>query len=88
MVYIQGQQPMSPAGNAPNLANRVRERRTKCGLTQEVLGLTVGLTRQSVIAIEQGRFTPSVHTALRLAAALGTTVDELFWLTHDLRSEE
>jgi putative transcriptional regulator len=40
----------------------------------------VGLTRQSIIAIEKGRFTPSIHTALMLAAALNTTVDDLFWI--------
>jgi DNA-binding XRE family transcriptional regulator len=39
------------------------------------------LTRQSIIAIEKGRFTPSIHTALMLAIALGVAVDELFWLS-------
>ena len=71
---------MSPAGNADNLHNRVRELRSERGLTQANLGQMVGLTRQSIIAIEKGRFTPSVHTALMLAAALNTTVDDLFWI--------
>ncbi len=71
---------MSPAGNADNLHNRVRELRSERGLTQANLGEIVGLTRQSIIAIEKGRFTPSIHTALMLAAALNTTVDELFWI--------
>ncbi len=71
---------MSPAGNADNLHNRVRELRSERGLTQADLGEIVGLTRQSIIAIEKGRFTPSIHTALMLAAALNTTVDELFWI--------
>ncbi len=71
---------MSPAGNERSLRNRVREQRTGLGLTQEQLGQAVSLTRQSIIAIEQGRFTPSIHTALMLAAALDTSVDGLFWI--------
>jgi putative transcriptional regulator len=74
-----------PAGNADNVANNVRAVRIEKGYTQEALAARVGLTRQSVIAIEKGRFTPSIQTALLLAAALETAVDELFWLTdHNL----
>ena len=71
---------MSPSGKANGLRNRIRERRAGLSLTQEQLGQAVSQTRQSIIAIEQGRFTPSVHTALMLAAALGSSVDELFWI--------
>jgi putative transcriptional regulator len=78
---------MSPAGGAVNLNNRVRELRTALGLTQEQLGQAVALTRQSIIAIEKGRFTPSVHTALLLASALDTTVDALFWIVDDCEGE-
>lgn len=78
---------MSPAGNANNIANRVRDLRSERGLTQAELGEAVGLTRQSIIAIEKGRFTPSIQTALLLAAALDTPVDELFWLVDDLSKE-
>jgi len=74
---------MTPAGNAENLDNRLRELRTACGLTQEDLGGIVGLTRQSIIAIEKGRFTPSIETALKLAAALQVRVEDLFWLTNE-----
>ncbi|MBN1311736.1 MAG: helix-turn-helix transcriptional regulator [Anaerolineae bacterium] len=79
---------MSPSGNERNLRNRVREQRTELGLTQEKLGKTVGLTRQSIIAIEQGRFTPSVHTALMLASALRSSVDGLFWIDTGIGNEE
>jgi putative transcriptional regulator len=72
---------LSPAGNAGDVVNRVKEVRLAQGKTQEELGLTVGLTRQSIIAIEKGRFTPSIQTALRLAQALGMSVDRLFWLS-------
>ncbi len=62
------------------LHNRLRDRRIERGLTQEELGQAAGLTRQSIIAIEKGRFTPSIHTALILASALDVQVDDLFWL--------
>jgi putative transcriptional regulator len=78
---------MSPAGNAENILNRVREFRTERRLTQEELGQAVGLTRQSIIAIEKGRFTPSIHTVLVLAHALRTSVDQLFWLSEDSQEE-
>jgi putative transcriptional regulator len=82
MLYFRGET-VSPAGNAEDVANRVRELRVARRLTQEDLGRVVGLTRQSIIAIEKGRFTPSIHTALRLAQALDISLDALFWLESD-----
>ena len=73
---------MTPAGNVDELDNDVLAFRRKQGLTQEELGKRVSLTRQSIIAIEKGRFTPSVATALLLANALETTVESLFWLSY------
>lgn len=60
--------------------NRIRETRTLCNLTQEELALRVGVTRQTIIAIEKGNYTPSVMLALRLAQVLGGSVEDLFWL--------
>lgn len=71
---------MSPAGKSEAIENKVRAVRIERGLTQEELGRAVGLTRQSIIAIEKGRFTPSVHSALRLARSLDVPVEQLFWL--------
>lgn len=79
---------MSPAGNSDRVSNRVREFRIESRMTQEALGDAVGLTRQSILAIEKGRFTPSIHTALVLAHALGTPVDDLFWLKDKNVSED
>ena len=79
---------MSPAGNVTELKNNVLSFRQNLGLTQEKLGAQVGLTRQTIIAIEKGRFTPSVATALTLAKALNTTVDELFWLADPGENEK
>ncbi len=49
------------------LNNRVNELRTKANLTQEDLGKAVGVTRQTIIAIEKGNYTPSVTLALKIA---------------------
>jgi putative transcriptional regulator len=62
------------------MKNRVREARQAAQLTQEALAMKVGVTRQSIIAIEQGKYGPSVKLALELAAALGVRVEDLFEL--------
>ncbi len=58
----------------------MREARTSCGWTQEDLARAVGVTRQTVLAIEKGGYEPSVRLALLLARALAVPVDDLFWL--------
>jgi putative transcriptional regulator len=60
--------------------NRVRQIRLACEFTQEALAQEVDVSRQTIIALEKGSYTPSVQLALRLASALGTTVEELFWI--------
>jgi putative transcriptional regulator len=60
--------------------NRVREIRIHMGLTQQALAENTRVTRQTIIAVEQGKFVPSVKLALELAAALHTPIGELFWL--------
>lgn len=62
------------------LDNRLREMRLQRSLTQETLAETVGVTRQSIIAVEKGKFIPSVRLALELAHALDVHVEDLFWL--------
>ena len=69
----------------PTVENRVRELRTERGMTQEDLADLVGLARQSIISIEKGRFLPSIETALKLAAALAASVEDLFWLRKKAR---
>ncbi|MBM4131360.1 helix-turn-helix transcriptional regulator [bacterium] len=70
--------------NKPRLQNRLRERRKAAGgLTQQELAERAGVTRQSIISIEGGKYRPSVELALMLARALGCTVDDLFHLGDD-----
>lgn len=60
--------------------NFVQEYRQKFDLTQEELGLQVGVTRQTIIAIEKSNYTPSVFLALKLAKVFRVTVDKLFFI--------
>jgi putative transcriptional regulator len=60
------------------LKNKVKSRRVLADLTQEDLAQKVGVTRQTVLAIEKGNYAPSVVLALRLSKILGCTVEDLF----------
>jgi len=60
------------------LRSKLKTRRVLAELTQEDLARKVGVTRQTVLAIEKGNYAPSVLLALRLAMALGCSVEEIF----------
>lgn len=60
--------------------NSVLQERTKHNMTQELLAQTVDVSRQTIIAIEKGKYTPSVALALRIAHAFGVRVEDLFRL--------
>jgi DNA-binding XRE family transcriptional regulator len=60
------------------ITNRLRERRLGAGMSQARLAARAEVSRALVASIEQGRHSPAVSAALRLAEALGTTVEELF----------
>jgi putative transcriptional regulator len=58
--------------------NRVKELRTTAGSSQATFGAAIGVSRQTVIAIERGRYDPSLRLALRIARHFGLTVEEVF----------
>ncbi len=63
----------------PTLHNRLRDLRAgRGGMTQQQLADAVGVTRQTVISVEAGRYAPSLLLAFRLAAALGVPITEAF----------
>jgi putative transcriptional regulator len=63
------------------ITNRIRELRFQHGeMTQEQLARDVGVSRQTIIAIEQGRYCPSLESALRMARVFGLGVDQVFSL--------
>jgi len=61
------------------MRNRVAPLRQGLNLTQEELGRQLGVSRQTIISIERGRFSPSLPLAFRLASTLNTPIDELFF---------
>lgn len=61
------------------IKNAVYETRQKMKITQEELAQAVGVTRQTVIAMEKGNYTPSVALAIDIATFFTTTVEKLFW---------
>jgi len=62
------------------LRNRMKVQRAMRDLTQADLAELAGITRRSVNAIEAGRMVPSVLLALKIARALGVTVETIFSL--------
>ena len=60
------------------MENHVRALRKELGLSQEELGKRCGVSRQTINAIENQKYDPSLPLALQLARILGTTVDALF----------
>jgi putative transcriptional regulator len=62
------------------LANRLREERARRNLTQADLATLVNVSRKTINTVENGIFIPSTVLALRLARALGMSVEKLFQL--------
>jgi putative transcriptional regulator len=58
--------------------NRVRERRSQVGLTQADLAAALGVSRQTVISIESGRYLPSLSLAFRIARLFEVPLEQLF----------
>jgi putative transcriptional regulator len=60
------------------MRNDIRDLRTAKGLSQQALGQALGVSRQTVNAIEQGRYAPSLPLAIRMARFFGKSVEEVF----------
>jgi putative transcriptional regulator len=60
------------------IVNRVREHRERLGLTQQELAEAAGVSRQSIISIERGRYIPSLPLALRFAEIFALPTEALF----------
>ncbi|MCU6480107.1 helix-turn-helix transcriptional regulator [Arthrobacter sp. A2-55] len=65
------------------MISEVRSRRLEAGLSQAALGLVLGVSRQTINAIETGRYDPSLVLAVRLARFFGSTVEEVFRIEAD-----
>ncbi len=65
------------------VTNSLRAVRERAGMTQAELAREVGVTRQTLIAIEQGRYSPTLELAFQLARAFGVGLDDLFQYPED-----
>jgi putative transcriptional regulator len=66
-------------GKPTRVSNQIRRLRFEAGeMTQAELARRVGVTRQTIIAIEQGRYSPSLEMAFQIAHALDVTLDDVF----------
>jgi len=65
-------------GRPPPITNRVRALREARAMSQAALGEAIGVTRQTIIAIEQGRYSPSLESAFRIARHFGVGLEEVF----------
>ncbi len=63
----------------PHMANTIRKLRFEAGeMTQEQLAQKVKVTRQTIIALEAGKYLPSLYLAIRIARVFGRQVEEVF----------
>lgn len=62
------------------MKNKIKRLRKEAGLRQEDLAAKVGVSRQTIIAIENDKYDPTLELAMRLAHQLQTTVEALFSL--------
>lgn len=58
---------------------KLKAARAAMGLTQQGLADAVGVTRQTIVAIEKGDYNPTVKLCILICQTLGKTLDELFW---------
>jgi putative transcriptional regulator len=70
------------------METRIREFRTRMNLTQEELARAVGVRRETIVFLEQGRYNPSLKLAHDVARTLHTTIDDLFIFDDDVPSRD
>lgn len=67
-------------GKNKGLGVNLKEYRLQRGLTQEDLAARVGVRRETIVFLEQGKYNPSLKLALAIAAELSVSIDKLFYL--------
>ena len=70
------------------MKTRIREYRARLNLTQERLAEMVGVRRETIIFLEQGRYNPSLRLAHNVARVLQATIEELFVFEGNERAED
>ena len=67
-------------GKNKELGVNLKKYRLERGLTQEDLSARVGVRRETIVFLEQGKYNPSLKLALMIAAELSVSIDKLFYL--------
>jgi putative transcriptional regulator len=65
------------------MKTRMKEYRTRLGLTQEKLAELVGVRRETIIFLEKGKYNPSLYLAYSVAKVLGTQIEDIFIFDED-----
>ncbi len=65
------------------ITNRLRELRARYRMSQEELAKKVGVTRQTIIAIENGKYLPSLRLAFKIAKVFGMKIEDIFIFDED-----
>lgn len=69
-----------PRKAEPRMCNRIRELRAERQMTQQDLADAIGVTRQTVVAIERGGYVPSLALAMRISETFSQSVEAVFWI--------
>ncbi len=67
------------------VTNDIRRLREDAALTQAELAARIGVTRQTLIAVEQGRYSPSLELAFQIARVFGVSLDDVFHYPQEQR---
>jgi len=79
---------MAPSKQLGPLKNQIRRLRFEHGeMTQQQLADLIGVTRQTIIALEAGKYAPSLLLAFRLARAFGGTIESVFQYAEEFPNE-
>lgn len=70
------------------MVTKVKELRTRRGMTQQQLADLVHVSSRTIISIEKGQYSPSLMLAYRMAKVFGVTVEELCCLEENLKRED
>lgn len=70
------------------MQTRIKEYRARLSLTQEDLAKTVGVRRETIVFLEQGKYNPSLKLAHDVAKTLHTSIDDLFILEEERSGPE
>lgn len=65
------------------MKNRMEEKRKAQGLTQQHLAVLLGVSRQTIISLESGKYNPSILLAHRIAQTFGVRIEDIFLFEED-----